>query len=303
MYIGIDLGGTKISALAIAEDGQALARRRLATPIGYAETLAALAAVVQALEGELGQQGLPVGLGLPGVIDAEAGRVRAVNLPWLTGRPFAHDLSVKLGRSVPMANDANCFALTEALEGAGAGAEVVFGAVLGTGIGAGIVVKGRCLAGAHGIAGEWGHTPLPWRMVEDGSPLPCPCGRIGCLETVLGGGGLLGIYRRLGGEAHSAIDITEAFRHNNQKAQDALHLYFSALARALASVINLLDPDAVVLGGGLSDLPGLLDSVSQLWRGWALVTEPRTRLVRARYGADGGVRGAAWLARSAVTPG
>ena len=159
MYIGIDLGGTKISALAIAEDGQALARRRLATPIGYAETLAALAAVVQALEGELGQQGLPVGLGLPGVIDAEAGRVRAVNLPWLTGRPFAHDLSVKLGRSVPMANDANCFALTEALEGAGAGAEVVFGAVLGTGIGAGIVVKGRCLAGAHGIAGEWGHTP------------------------------------------------------------------------------------------------------------------------------------------------
>jgi fructokinase len=303
MYIGIDLGGTKISALAIAEDGRALARRRLVTPIGYSETLAALAAVVQALEDELGQQGLPVGLGLPGVIDSEAGRVQAVNLPWLTGRPFAQDLSVKLGRFVPMANDANCFALAEALEGAGMGAEVVFGVVLGTGVGAGIVVKGRCLAGAHGIAGEWGHTPLPWRMVEDGSPLPCPCGRIGCLETVLGGSGLLGIYRRLGGEAHSAIDIAEAFRHNNQKAEDALHLYFSALARALASVINLLDPDAVVLGGGLSDLPGLLESVSRLWRGWALVAEPRTRLVRARYGADGGVRGAAWLARSAVIAG
>ena len=297
MYIGIDLGGTKISALLVAGDGRELARRRLATPTGYPETLTALAAVVAGLEQAAGRQGLPVGLGLPGVIDPVAGTVRAVNLPWLAGRPFAGDLATRLGRPVPMANDANCFALAEAREGAGTGAEVVFGVVLGTGVGAGIVVGGRCLTGAHGIAGEWGHTPLPWREPEDGPPLPCPCGRTGCLETVLSGIGLLGIYRRLGGTAGSAIDIADAARHDNQRAEAALHLYFSALARSLASVINLLDPDVVVLGGGLSNLPDIISNVLRLWRGWALVVEPRTRLARARVGADGGVRGAAWLAK------
>ncbi len=297
MYIGIDLGGTKISALVVTEDGREVARRRLATPTGYPETLAALAMVVGDLEGAVGRCGLAVGLGLPGVIDPVAGMVRAVNLPWLAGRSFATDLAAKLGRPVSMANDANCFALAEALEGAGVGAEIVFGVVLGTGVGAGIVVDGRCLTGAHGIAGEWGHTPLPWRETEDGPPLPCPCGRTGCLETMLGGVGLLGIYRRLGGAANSVVDIVQSAQQNNQKAEAALHLYFSALARALGSVINLLDPDVVVLGGGLSNLPGIIGSILQLWRGWALVAEPRTRLVCARYGADGGVRGAAWLAR------
>ncbi len=297
MYIGIDLGGTKISALVVAEDGRELARRRLPTPTGYLDTLGALALVVTDLEHAVGQSGLPVGLGLPGVIDPVAGVVRAVNLPWLGGRPFAADLADRLGRPVPMANDANCFALAEASEGAGVGAGVVFGVVLGTGVGAGIVVGGRCLAGAHGIAGEWGHTPLPWREAEDGDPLPCPCGRVGCIETVLSGSGLLGIARRLGGDAASAADVAQAAQQDNRWAANALHLYFSALARALASVINFLDPDVVVLGGGLSHLPNLFANVLRLWRGWALVAEPRTRLICARHGADSGVRGAAWLAR------
>jgi fructokinase len=297
MYIGIDLGGTKISALVVADDGRELARSRLPTPTGYPETLEALAAVVAELERVVGRRSLPVGLGLPGVVDPQAGTVQAVNLPWLTSRPFVADLAARLGRPVPMANDANCFALAEASDGAGVGAAVVFGVVLGTGVGAGIVIGGRCVAGIHGIAGEWGHTPLPWREPQDGPPLPCPCGRIGCIETLLGGAGLVATYRRLGGTAETAVEIALAADQNNQRAAAALHLYFSALARALASVINFLDPDVVVLGGGLSKLPGILNNVLRLWRGWALVAVPRTRLVCARYGADGGVRGAAQLAR------
>lgn len=297
MYIGIDLGGTKISALALGVDGREHARWRAATPSGYAETLAALAAAVAGLEAAVGRGPLPVGLGLPGIVDPALGTVHAVNLPWLAGQPFAADLAATLARPVPMANDANCFALAEALDGAGVGAEVVFGVILGTGVGTGIVAGGRCIAGAHGIAGEWGHTPLPWRQPADGPPLPCPCGGIGCIETLLGGAGLIATLKRLGGSARTAEDVARSASDGCATATRALHLYFDALARSLASVINFLDPDTIVLGGGLSDLPGLLEHVTTYWRGWALVPEPRTRLVRARHGADSGVRGAAWLAR------
>lgn len=299
VYIGIDMGGTKLSALVLDRTGRECMRLRRPTPTGYPETLAALSGLVAELEQAVGRSGLPVGLGLPGVVDPLAGTVRAVNLPWLLGRPFGADLAHALGRPVPMANDANCFVLSEAVDGAGAGAAVVFGAVLGTGVGGGIVVHGRCLSGAHGIAGEWGHTPLPWRVAGDGPELPCLCGRKGCIETILSGAGLVNIGNLFGAGGETAEEIGKLAQEGSEAAENALELYFSALARALACVINFLDPDTIVLGGGLSYLPGILDKVPRLWRGLALVSEPRTRLVQAVHGADSGVRGAAWLARRA----
>ena len=301
MYIGIDMGGTKVSALVLDRDGRECARLRRPTPVSYDETVAVLTAAVSELEARGGRQGLPVGLGLPGVVDPAAGTVRAVNLPWLAGRPFGADLAVALGRRVPMANDANCFALSEAVDGAGAGSAVVFGAVLGTGVGGGIVVYGRCLGGAHGVAGEWGHTPLPWRSGEDGPELVCACGKLGCIETVLSGGGLVNAYNNLSGLIRKSEEIAKLAVQGEREAESALELYFRALAKALAGVVNFLDPDVIVLGGGLSDLPGILDKVSSFWKGLALVAEPRTRLLRARHGADSGVRGAAWLARQGET--
>ncbi|MEI6559295.1 MAG: ROK family protein [Rhodospirillaceae bacterium] len=300
MYIGIDMGGTKVSALVLDRDGRERGRLRRPTPRGYAETLAALAELVTELEAGVGRPGLPVGLGLPGVVEPRAGTVRAVNLPWLAGRPFGADLAEALGRPVPMANDANCFVLSEAVDGAGAGSAVVFGAVLGTGVGGAIAVDGRALAGAHGIAGEWGHTPLPWHQVGDGPALPCPCGRAGCIETILSGAGLVRLCNEHGKKMASAEEIGKAAKEGDESALQALGIYFSALARSLACVINFLDPDTIVLGGGLSDLPDVLEKVTLLWRGLALVPDPRTRLVRAVHGADSGVRGAAWLARQAA---
>ena len=297
LYIGIDLGGTKVSALVLDNDGQERARRRYATPISYDQTLTVLAAAVAELEAASGSTDLPVGLGLPGVVDPGAGLVRAVNLPWLAARPFGADLARRLGRPVPLANDAKCFALSEAVDGAGAGAAVVFGAVLGTGVGGAIVVDGRCVTGAHGLAGEWGHTPMPWPELEGGPVMMCPCGQKGCVETILSGRGLIKIFTDLGGSAETAIEVAEKAGAGDAIAMRSLERYFSALARALGFVLNFLDPDVIVLGGGLSELPGIVEMVSQFWCGVSLVAQPRTRLVKARYGADSGVRGAAWLAR------
>ena len=297
MYIGIDMGGTKISALILDREGRERLRLRRTTPANYPGTLDELAGMVAELEQSVGRRGLPVGLGLPGVVDPLAGTVRAVNLPWLRGRPFGADLARLLERPVSMANDGNCFVLSEAVDGAGAGADVVFGAVLGTGVGGGIAVHGRGLIGAHGIAGEWGHTPLPWRDAGDGPELPCPCGKMGCIETIISGSGLVGICNRLGAPASSAEEVGRMALEDDQTAQKSLTLYFRSLARSLACVVNILDPNTIVLGGGLSDLPGILDEVSMLWRDLALVPDPRTSLVRAVHGADSGVRGAAWLAR------
>ena len=300
VYIGIDMGGTKLSALVLDSAGRECLRARRATPVGYDETLAALADIVAGLEAGVGRQGLPVGLGLPGVVDPEAGTVRAVNLPWLAGRPFGADLARVLARPVPLANDANCFVLSEAVDGAGAGSAVVFGAVLGTGVGGGIAVNGRCLTGVHGIAGEWGHTPSPWREEADGPARPCACGKIGCVETILSGAGLVRLANSHGGHAETAEEIGVRAGRGEKVSIDILDSYFRLVAKALATVVNFLDPEAIVLGGGLSELPGILDKVPLFWRGLALVVEPRTRLRRAVHGADSGVRGAAWLARQAV---
>ncbi|WP_448206679.1 ROK family protein [Azospirillum sp. sgz302134] len=304
MRIGIDLGGTKIAATLLDAEGNERARHRADTPRDYDGTLAALAGAVAEVERQAGvvwtgEAGASVGLCLPGIVDAAAGTVRAVNLPWLNGRPFAGDLARALGRPVRIANDANAFVLSEAVDGAAAGAPVVFGIILGTGVGGGIVVDRRILPGANALAGEWGHTPLPWRTEEDGPPEPCGCGRVGCIETLLCGGGLARLHARRTGEALEPPRIVERAAAGDAAATATLRHHADALARALAAVINLLDPDAIVVGGGLSNLPGLYEAVPALWGRWALSPAPRTRFVRARHGADSGMRGAAWLWPSA----
>ncbi len=296
--LGIDLGGTKIAAIALEGGGGAgggieRGRHRLATPRDYDATLAALADTVAALDPDGRVAG--VGISLPGIVDSAAGRVRAVNLPWLDGRPFAEDAARRLGRSVRIANDGNCFALSEAADGAAAGATVVFGVILGTGAGGGIVVDGRILPGANAMAGEWGHSPLPWRGEADGPPVVCGCGRLGCAETHLCGAGLTRLHRWRTGDGLAPPDIAARALAGDAAARGTLDAHADALARALAPVLNLLDPDAVVIGGGLSALPGLCEAVRARWGAWTLAAEPRTRLAVARHGGESGMRGAAWL--------
>ncbi|SMH54071.1 ROK family protein [Azospirillum agricola] len=293
MRIGIDLGGTKIAAIALDAGGAERARHRRPTPRDYDGTLAALAETVAALGPQAGVAG--VGISLPGIVDPAAGRVRAANLPWLDGRPFADDAARALGRPVRIANDGNCFALSEAVDGAAAGAAVVFGIILGTGVGGGIVVDGRILPGANAMAGEWGHNPLPWRTETDGPPVPCGCGRQGCTETMLCGAGLTRLHAWRTGGTLAPPDIAARAQSGDPAAAATLAVHADALARALAPVLNLLDPDAVVVGGGLSALPGLCDTVRERWGRWTLAAAPRTRLAVARHGGESGMRGAAWL--------
>ncbi|MGQ9367780.1 ROK family protein [Azospirillum sp. ST 5-10] len=295
MRIGIDLGGTKIAAVALAAQGTERARGRADTPRDYPGTLAVLSDVVAQLERRAGGSGATVGLSLPGVVDSAAGTVRAANLPWLDGRPLAGDLAAALGRPVRLANDANCFALSEAADGAAAGAGIVFGAVLGTGVGGGIVVDGRILAGANAIAGEWGHTPLPWRTPADGPVAACGCGRLGCLETVLSGAGLSRLHAHHTGRDLAPPAIAAAAAAGDAGARASLAGHADALARALAGVVNLLDPEVVVVGGGLSALPDLCGAAAERLGLYALVRAPRTRIVTARFGGDSGMRGAARL--------
>jgi fructokinase len=295
MRIGIDLGGTKIAAVALDEQGRERARVRADTPRGYDAMLDALGGAVTELERAAGVA-VGVGISLPGVVDGAAGTVRAVNLPWLDGRPFAADLAARTGRGVRIANDGNCFALSEAVDGAAAGAAVVFGIILGTGVGGGLVVGGRIVAGANAIAGEWGHTPLPWRREEEDGPAePCGCGRPGCIETLLSGGGLSRLHARHTGAALAPPEIARRAEAGDAEARATLERYADALARSLAVIVDILDPDAVVIGGGLSNLAGLAEAAAARLGRHALVATPRTRIVRARHGAESGLRGAAWL--------
>jgi fructokinase len=303
MRIGIDLGGTKIEGIAIADDGAELVRRRIAAPRGdYARTLDAIAGLVRDIEREAGTRGT-VGVGIPGMISPATGVVKNANSTWLNGRPLAADLPRLLDREVRFANDANCFALSEATDGAAAGASVVFGVIAGTGVGGGIVVSGRVLTGADAIAGEWGHNPLP-APFDDERPGPaCYCGRRGCIETFLSGPGLTADYARPSSPASGvpgygevdASEIARRARDGEPSADAALARYESRMARALASVINILDPDVIVLGGGLSNIDRLYDHVPALWTPHVFSDRVVTRLVRARHGDSSGVRGAAWL--------
>ena len=301
--IGVDLGGTKIEAAAIDRNGGVFARRRIATPSGdYAATLAAVATLVGDIEAELGG-GSTVGVGIPGALSARTRLVKNANSTWLIGRPLGRDLETALGRPVRLANDANCFALSEASDGAAAGCRNVFGVILGTGVGGGVVVEGRIVDGANAIAGEWGHNPLPWPRPDELPGPPCYCGRSGCIETFLSGPGLAADHRRHGGGEASGERIVAAATAGDEACRATLGRYAGRLARALAGVINILDPDAIVLGGGLSAIESLYETVPRLWGEFVFSDEIVTRLLPPRHGDSSGVRGAAWLWRLDEVPG
>jgi fructokinase len=295
MRIGIDLGGTKIEGVALAGDGRELARQRLATPRhDYDATLRTIAELVAGLERETGETGT-VGVGMPGTLSPATGLVKNANSTWLNGRAFDRDLAALLGRGVRCANDANCFALSEATDGAAQGAAVAFGAIVGTGTGGGIVVHGRVLTGPNAIAGEWGHVPLPWPKDEERPGPACYCGKRSCVETYLSGPGLSRDYRDASGRELDAAGIAARAAGGDALAEAALERYEDRMARALATVLNLLDPDVVVLGGGMSRLARLYDSVPRLWQEWAFSDRVTTPLRPPVHGAASGVRGAAWL--------
>jgi fructokinase len=292
--IGIDLGGTKIEALALGDDGAELVRRRVATPRGYDATIDAVVRLVGEVERDVGDTG-PVGIGIPGAIVPDTGLVKNANSTWLIGQPLGCDLAARLGRPVRVMNDANCFALSEACDGAGAGAGVVFGVILGTGVGGGVVVRGQCLVGPNLVAGEWGHNPLPWPTAEETPGPPCYCGLRGCLETFLSGPGMERDHREATGEARTTREIVRLAREGDAGAAATLARYHDRLARGLASVINVLDPDVIVLGGGMSNLPGLAAAATERLPRHVFSDTVQTRIVPNAHGDSSGVRGAAWL--------
>jgi fructokinase len=291
LRIGIDLGGSKIEAAVLDPAGRLVARRRGATPAGdYDGTISAIRELVLAVEREIGA-GCTVGVAMPGSLSPVTGLVRNANSTCLNGRRLDHDLAAALDRPVRFANDANCLALSEATDGAAAGSRCVFGVILGTGVGGGVVIDGRLLTGSNAIAGEWGHNPLPWPMDDERPGPPCYCGKSGCIETFLSGPGFAADH---GGGA-SAATIAAIAQAGDSVAAAALARYVDRLARALAGVINILDPEIIVLGGGLSQIAALYDAVPRAWGRYVFADAIATRLVPPRYGDSSGVRGAAWL--------
>jgi fructokinase len=295
LRIGIDLGGTKIEGLALGDDRREIDRRRVPAPRGsYADSVRAVADLVSAIESAAGDRAT-VGVGIPGVVSPASGLVKNANSTWLNGHPLAEDLSRALGREVRLANDANCFALSEATDGAAAGASVVFGVIIGTGTGGGLVVNGRLVAGANAIGGEWGHNPLPSPDDRERPGPPCYCGRSGCIETFLSGPALARDYITLGGEDLTAAEVALRADRGDPRAIECLERYEDRFARAIASVINIVDPDVIVLGGGLSNIARLYERVPAIWGRHICSDHVATRMVRAQHGDASGVRGAAWL--------
>ncbi|UTW53118.1 ROK family protein [bacterium SCSIO 12827] len=296
MRAGIDLGGTKIEGLVLDHAGSVAARRRIAAPQGdYRATVEAIRGLVNDLEAMAGAAITHVGIGIPGTLSPATGLIKNANSTWLIGHPFDRDLEDALARPVRLANDANCFAVSEATDGAAEGAEMVFGVILGTGVGGGIALNGRPVTGRNAITGEWGHNPLPWPQ-DDERPGPgCYCGLSGCIETFLSGPALARDHLATTGENLFPPDIAARAESGDAAAGATLARYEDRLARALAIIINILDPDAIVLGGGLSNLGRLYANVPRLWGQWVFSDEVATRLVPARHGDASGVRGAAWL--------
>ncbi len=291
---GIDLGGTKTEIIALDESRSELLRRREPTPAGdYDAMVALIARLVREAEIEIGKRG-SVGLGTPGALSPATLTLRNSNSQCLNGRPLKKDVERAIGREIRIGNDANCFALSEAVDGAARGASIAFGAILGTGVGGGIVVEGRVLEGANAIAGEWGHNPLPWPQADELPGPPCYCGRSGCIETFLSGPGLAFDHARVTGEKLAPEDIAARAAHDDA-ASSTLARYEERLARALASVINVLDPHVIVLGGGLSNVERLYSNVPKLLTQWIFSDVVRTKLVRNYHGDSSGVRGAALL--------
>jgi predicted NBD/HSP70 family sugar kinase len=330
MRIGVDLGGSKIEIIALDDDGEILLRERVATPQGdYAATLAAVAGLVGVAAKKVGAGGTAasVGVGIPGAESRATGLIKNANSTCLIGKPLRRDLEAALRREVRVANDANCFALSEAVDGAGADVSVVFGVILGTGVGGGIVIDGNVLTGCNAIGGEWGHNPMPGEWIDDhppgplpaeggdgGSPLrgsgafggaalgrpgsgapTCYCGRKGCIELYLSGPGLAADHRRATGADFQAAEIAQRAATGDADCEATLQRYEERLARALAQVINILDPDVIVLGGGLSNMDRLYRNVPRLWGGHVFSDQVATKLLKHRHGDSSGVRGAAWL--------
>jgi len=295
LRLGVDLGGSKIEIAAFSEDGNELLRRRVTTPKDdYRVILATVAELVESAERELGAQAT-VGIGTPGSLSRVDGRLRNSNTVCLNGQPLQQDLGILLHREVRIANDANCFALSEAVDGAAAGAAVVFGVIVGTGTGGGVVVDGKVLAGPNGIAGEWGHNPLPWPRDDERPGPACYCGKRGCIETFLSGPGMKWDHAAATAQPLEPPMIYQGAAAGDSDCVATLQRYVDRMARSLAQVINILDPDVVVLGGGMSSITTLYDAVPARWGDYAFSDRVDTRLVQARHGDSSGVRGAAWL--------
>lgn len=298
MRIGIDLGGTKTEVIALSDQGEELYRYRVPTPRNdYEQTLAAITDLVKRAEAATGQQGT-VGMGIPGTLSPVTGLVKNANSTWLNGRPLDKDLQRLLGREVRIANDANCLAVSEAVDGAAAGMQTVFAVIIGTGCGAGVALNGQAHSGGNGNAGEWGHNPLPW-MDEDElnyrREVPCYCGKAGCIETFISGTGFATDYLRLSGIDRKGAEIIQQMEQQDPLAELVMSRYELRLAKSLAHVVNILDPDMIVLGGGMSNVDRLYQTVPQLVKNWVFGGEFATPIRQAVHGDSSGVRGAAWL--------
>lgn len=298
MRIGIDLGGTKTEVIALDDAGEQRFRHRLPTPReDYQQTIETIATLVDMAEQATGQTG-SVGIGIPGSLSPYTGVVKNANSTWLNGQPFDSDVSRRLKREVRLANDANCLAVSEAVDGAAAGAQTVFAVIIGTGCGAGVALNGRAHTGGNGTAGEWGHNPLPW-MDDDElcyrEEIPCYCGKQGCIETFISGTGFAMDYQRLSGKALKGDEIIRLVDAQDAVAELALSRYELRLAKALSHVVNILDPDVIVLGGGMSNVERLYKTVPSLMKSFVFGGECETPVRKARHGDSSGVRGAAWL--------
>jgi fructokinase len=295
MRLGIDLGGTKIACVVLDAAGGVAFERRTPTPRhDYDATIAAIATVIGEAEAEV-RASCTIGVGIPGAISPATGLVKNANSTWLNGRPLRVDLERAIGREVRLANDANCLAVSEAVDGAGADADVVFGVILGTGTGGGIVVNRHVITGPNAVAGEWGHNPLPWPDAEEQPGPECYCGQVGCIETFLSGPGLAADYRRRGGGDVAGEEIVTRAGRGEPLAIRSLAAWTRRLAKSLATVINVLDPDVIVVGGGHSRIQSIYTDVPRLWGTWVFSDVVSTRFVPSQYGDASGVRGAAWL--------
>ncbi|ABI71174.1 fructokinase [Shewanella sp. 11B5] len=294
MRMGVDLGGTKIEIVALADDGSEIFRKRIPTPKNYPGTIEAIVSLVADAESETGQTG-SVGVGIPGVVSPFTGLVKNSNSTWINGHPLDKDLSEVLNREVRVANDANCFAVSEAVDGAAAGKGVVFGGIIGTGCGAGIAINGRVHGGGNGIGGEWGHNPLPWMTADEFNTTTCFCGNRDCIETFISGTGFVRDFREAGGDATSGIQISEMMQQGDPLATAAFERYIDRLARSLAHVINMMDPDMIVLGGGVSNIEAIYTELPKVLPKYVVGRECGTQVVKNKFGASSGVRGAAWL--------
>ena len=295
MRIGIDLGGTKIEAIALDDAGNELFRQRVVTPVNdYQQVLTAIVELIKRVEQETVQQGR-IGIGTPGAISPASGLLKNSNSICINHQPVKQDLQKLLQREIRMANDANCFALSEATDGAAKGADIVFGVIVGTGTGAGVVANGKVLTGPNAIAGEWGHNPLPWPMDDERPGPDCYCGKQGCIETFLSGPGMAKDYQQKTGQQLTAAQIVELAEQGDAQAEDILRRYEDRMARSLAHVINILDPDVIVLGGGMSNISRLYSNVPEQWGQYVFSDKVCTKLLPPVYGDSSGVRGAAWL--------